>query len=147
MLKGLFPRGRAKEIAEQTGLPLTAGQEAYSMGIKIREFHIWSVNEVKLIKKLYQCETAQSIADKLGISTNQVRYKASLIGIKKEGRTPARDWSRKDVTLLRKMYPNNSVPIITTNLDALSRWCKVKHGNWDLEKRILFIGLKEGQAC
>jgi len=38
LLKKLFPLGRAREIAEQTGRPLTAvKQKAYYMGIKTRE--------------------------------------------------------------------------------------------------------------
>ena len=55
LLKKLFPRGRAREVVEQTGRPLTAvRQKAYSMGIKTRECRLWSANEVKLLKKLYQ---------------------------------------------------------------------------------------------
>ena len=54
LLKKLFPPGRAREIAEQTGRPLTAvRQKAYSMGIKTGEQRLWSANEVKLLKKLY----------------------------------------------------------------------------------------------
>jgi len=35
LLKRLFPRGRAREIAEQTGRPLTAvRQKAYNMGLR-----------------------------------------------------------------------------------------------------------------
>ncbi|MQY62040.1 hypothetical protein GH146_01970 [archaeon] len=63
LLKKLFPRGRASEIAERTGRPLTAvRQKAYTMGIKTRERHLWSANEVKLLKKLYTKESAKSIA-------------------------------------------------------------------------------------
>ncbi len=38
LLKRLFPRGRAREIAEQIGRPLTAVKhKAYSIGIKTKE--------------------------------------------------------------------------------------------------------------
>ena len=84
LLKKLFPRGRAREIAERIGRPLTAvRQKAYSMGIKTRERRLWSANEVKLLKKPYPSENTQSIADKLGRSSEWVRHKANLIGLKK----------------------------------------------------------------
>ncbi len=115
LLKKLFPRGRAREIAERTGRPLTAvRQKAYSIGIKTRELHLWSANELKLLKKLYPTVDTQSIADKLGRSSKQVRQKASLIGLKKVGKAPVRVWSRQEESLLRKMYPDNSVPSIAS---------------------------------
>ena len=54
LLKKLFPRGRAREIAEQTGRSLaTVRQKAYNMGINTRQRRLWSANEVKLLRKLY----------------------------------------------------------------------------------------------
>ena len=51
LLKRLFPSGRAREIAEQTGRPLIAvRQKAYSMGIKTSVNRSWSANEVRLLK-------------------------------------------------------------------------------------------------
>ena len=41
---------------------------AYGMGIKTRECRRWSANDIRQLKKLYQDEKAQSIADKLGRS-------------------------------------------------------------------------------
>ena len=117
MLKKLFPRGRAREIAERIGRPLTAvRQKAYSMGIKTREWRHWSANEVKLLKKLYPSENTQSIADKLGRSSEWVRQKANLIGLKKVGITPVCVWSRQEEALLRKMYPDNSISDIANQL-------------------------------
>jgi len=53
LLKRLFPRRRAMEIAERTGRPLTAvKQKAYSLGIKTRENRKWSASEIELLKKL-----------------------------------------------------------------------------------------------
>jgi hypothetical protein len=60
LLKRLFPRGRAREIAEQIGRTLAAvRQKTYSMGINTRERRLWSANEVKLLKELYPNEIAQ----------------------------------------------------------------------------------------
>jgi hypothetical protein len=40
LLKELFPQGRAREVAERIGRPLTAvRQKAYDMDIKTREHH------------------------------------------------------------------------------------------------------------
>jgi hypothetical protein len=104
LLKKLFPRGRAREIVEQTGRPLTAvRQKAYSMGINTRECRRWSANEIELLKKLYPTENTQSIADKLGRPLQSVSGKASKIGLKKDKRLP---WSKQEVTLLKKLYAN-----------------------------------------
>jgi len=66
LLKMLYPLGRAREIAEQTGRSLSmVRQKAYSMGIRPRDLHLWTTNEVKLLKKLYKDKDIQSIADKL----------------------------------------------------------------------------------
>ncbi len=117
LLKRLFPPGRAREIAEQTGRPLTAvRQKAYTLGIKTRELHIWSVNEVKLLKKLYPSENTQSIADKLGLPLKLVRQKTYRLGIQKVGTAPVCVWSRQEEALLRKMYPDNSVRDIANKL-------------------------------
>jgi hypothetical protein len=116
LLKKLFPRGRAREIAERTGRPLTAvRQKAYSMGIKTREQRRWSAYEVKLLKKLYPTENTQSIADKLGRPLQSVQKIAWLRGIKKVGKAPV--WSRQEDTLLKKLYPDNSVRNIANQLE------------------------------
>ncbi len=82
LLKRLFPRGRAREIAEQTGRSLAAVKhKAYSMGIKTREWRLWSANEIKLLKKLYPTENTQSIADKLGRSRISINHKGCNIGL------------------------------------------------------------------
>ncbi len=108
LLKKLFPRGRAREIAEKTGRSLaTVRQKAYNMGINTRERRLWSANELKLLKKLYPTENTQSIADKLGRPLQSTKQMAYLIGLKKVG--TARAWSRQEDTRLKKLYPHNSV--------------------------------------
>jgi len=115
LLKRLFPRGRAREIAEQTGRSLaTVRQKAYNMGINTRERRLWSANEVKLLKKLYPTENTQSIADKLGRPLESVKAIAYLNGLKKVGTTPV--WSRQEDTLLKKLYPHNSLRDIANQL-------------------------------
>lgn len=85
LLKKLYRRGRASEIAERTGRPLTAvRQKAYTMGIKTRECRLWSANEVELLKKLYPKESTKSIAAKLGRPSSMVIIKACQIGIRKK---------------------------------------------------------------
>ena len=77
LLRKLFPRGRTREVAEQTGRPLTAvRQKAYNMGLKTKKYHPWSANEVELLKKLYPTENTRSIAGKLGRSLREVMTKA-----------------------------------------------------------------------
>ena len=106
LLKNLFPRGRAREIARQIGRPLTAvRQKVYNMGIKPDKSRLWSANEMELLKTLYQDENVHSIADKLGRSEKAVGHKARSIGLKKEKAPP---WSRQEIRLLKKMYPYNS---------------------------------------
>ena len=120
LLKRLFPHGRSREIAEQTGRHLTAvRQKAYSMGIKTREWRLWSANEIKLLKKLYPSENTQSIADKLGRTFVSVSIKANLIGLKKAGTRPV--WSRQEEALLRKLHPDNSIRDIANQLGRTVR--------------------------
>jgi hypothetical protein len=117
LLKRLFPRGRAREIAEQTGRPLTAvRQKAYSMGIKTRERRLWSANEINLLKKLYPTEDTQDIADKLRRSRISINHKACNIGLKKVGIAPVCVWSRQEEALLRKLHPDNSIRDIANQL-------------------------------
>jgi hypothetical protein len=43
LLKRLFPQGRAREIAKRTGRSLEAVEhKAYYMGIRTREYRLWS---------------------------------------------------------------------------------------------------------
>jgi len=84
LLRKLFPKGRAREIAERIGRPLTAvRQKAYTMGLKTKQWCRWSDSEVKLLKKLHASESLQSIADKLGRSSGTVGVKACSIGLRK----------------------------------------------------------------
>ncbi len=95
--------------------PLTAvKQKAYSMGIKTREWRLWSANEIKLLKKLYPSENTQSIADKLGRSRISINHKACNIGLKKVGTPPV--WSRQEDALLKKLYPHKNVRDIANQL-------------------------------
>ena len=86
------------------------------MGIKTRECHLWSANEVKLLKKLYPSENTQSMAGKLGRSRISIKQKACNIGLKKAGAAPICVWSRQEEALLMKMYPGNSVSDIANQL-------------------------------
>jgi hypothetical protein len=109
-------------------------QKAYNMGIKTRERHLWSANEVKLLKKLYPTENTQSIADKLGRSRISIDHKACNIGLKKVG--TARVWSRQEEALLRKLHPDNSIRDIADQLGRTVQMVAGKAHNWDLENRL-----------
>jgi hypothetical protein len=135
LLKRLFPLGRAREVAKQTGRALTAvKQKAYFMGIKTRERRLWTANEIKLFKQLYPTENNQSIADKLGRSSAAVKQKAYLTGLKKVG--VAHVWSRQEEALLRKMYPDDSIRDIANQLG-----CTVKMVNYKVHK----LGLRKAK--
>ena len=115
LLKKLFPRGKAREIADRIGRPLTVvRQKAYTMGLRTRECRRWSAKETELLKKLYPSEDIQSIADKLGRSAVAVKHRASQVGLKKIG-SPV-PWSRQEENLLKKLYPTNSVRDIANQI-------------------------------
>jgi len=117
LLKKLFPKGKAREIVNQTGRPLTAvRQKAYDMGLKTRECRLWSADEVKLLKKLYlnQNQKFERIADILGRSVNAVQAKARNIGISKC--KPCRLWSTQEERLLKALYPTNTASDIAKRL-------------------------------
>jgi len=82
--------------------------------IKKSSWVAWSEDEVKLLKRLYPSENTQSIADKLGWSSEWIRHKANLIGLKKVGR--ATIWSKQELTLLKKLYPDSSIPDIANQI-------------------------------
>ena len=84
LLKRLYPKGKARQVSEQTGRPFTAvKQKAYDMGIANRRVRRWSAGEIKLLKKLHPHQTLQSIADTLGRSLSAIRYKALCLGLRK----------------------------------------------------------------
>jgi hypothetical protein len=44
LIKKLFPKGKARQVSQQIGRPLTAvKQKAYDMGLKTRQWCLWSV--------------------------------------------------------------------------------------------------------
>ena len=93
----------------------------------------WSANEVKLLKKLYQSENVQSIADELGRSYKAVGGKARNIGLKKEKCPP---WSRQEIRLLKKMYPDTSARDIANELGRTVSAVQKKAGKLGLRKSI-----------
>jgi len=84
LLKKLYPKGKARQIADQTGRTLAAvRQRTYDMGPKTRECRLWSADEIKLLYELHQNQPLQSIADILGRSLDAVYRKASSLGLRK----------------------------------------------------------------
>ena len=64
----------------------------------------WTEDEVKLLKKLYRDENAQTIADKLGWTVTAVMVKAYKLGICEQRNV----WSKREVNLLKRLYPNKT---------------------------------------
>ena len=136
LLKKLFSRGRAREIAEQTGRPLTAvRQKAYSMGINTRGRRLWSAKEIKLLKKLYPTEDTRSIADKLGRSYGAVVAKASAIGLKKKWSRP---WSRQEIALLKRLYPSKTAQEVADQIGRSVQATRMKIVILGLAKRFRY---------
>ncbi len=105
LIKRLYPRGKASEIAKRTGRSFAAvKQKAHRMGIKTREDHLWSAGEIRQLKRLYPSETAQSIADKLGRSYEAVTVKARKLGICGQSNV----WSKRELYLLKRLYPSKT---------------------------------------
>jgi hypothetical protein len=75
------------------------------MGTKKRQYHRWSADKIKLLKKLYHNQPAQSVADILGRSTNTVRMKAISLGIQSKMR---KLWTKKEDAMLRKLYRSST---------------------------------------
>jgi hypothetical protein len=115
LLRKLFPRGRTREVADQTGRPLTAvRQKAYNMGLKTKKYRPWSANEVKLLKKLYPNENTRSIAGKLGRSLREIKTKVYTASFRKKRRPLP--WSIQEETLLKKLHPDNAVQEIASQI-------------------------------
>ena len=80
LLKRLFPRGKAKQVAAITGRQLTAvRQKAYSMGMRTRSPHVWTRDEIEYLKKVYFTEDIQVLADKFNMKPHSVKHKARYV--------------------------------------------------------------------
>ena len=83
LLKKLFPRGRARELAEQTGRTVRAiACKAQRLGLG-RSKPVWSKKELNLLKKLYPSRTAQQIADQIGRTVLATQLRIAKLGLKK----------------------------------------------------------------
>ena len=120
LLKKLYPKGKARQIADQTGRTLDAvKQRAYEMGLTTGKWRLWSEDEIKLLSKLHPNQTVQSIADILGRSLGTVYSKASSLGLGKGMFHPA--WSVQEETLLRELYPTNTVADTAKRIEPVKR--------------------------
>jgi len=135
LLKGLFPQGRAREIAERTGRSLTSvRRRAYYMGITATEYRLWSANEVNLLKKLYQGDNAQSIADKLGRTVSAIATKAHKLGLTEVLRV----WSKRELNLLKRLYPSKTAPEIAEQIGRSVQATRMKIVLLGLRKRFRY---------
>ncbi len=131
LLKKLLTKGRAREIAERIGRPLTAvRQKAYHMGIRTRECRPWSASEIRRLKRLYPSENVQSIADKLGRSYRSVAAKAHKLGLTEELRV----WSKRELNLLKRLYPSKTAEQIAEQIGRSVQATRM---------RIVLLGLRK----
>ena len=104
LLKRLFPLGKARQIVEKTGRPLSAvKQKAYSMGLGTRENRRWSASEIKIVRTLFLTRDTQKIADRLGRTVQAVIARAGSMGIRKT-KPICPPWSKREDALLKKLY-------------------------------------------
>ena len=135
LLKKLYPRGRAGEIAERIGRPLTAvRQKAYYMGIKMRENRLWSAGEIRQLKRLYPSEIAQSIADELGRSYGAVTAKACKLGLTEKPWF----WSKRELNLLKKLYPSRTAQEIADQIGRSVQVTRLRIVKLGLRKRLRY---------
>ena len=107
-LKKLFPEGKERQVADQTGRTFSAiMNKAHYMGLKKGKWHLWSADEIKLLYKLHPNQTVQSIADILGRSSETVSIKVLSLGLRKNIFHPT--WSIQEESLLRELYLTNTV--------------------------------------
>jgi hypothetical protein len=135
LLKRLFPRGRAREIAKRTGRSLTGVKhKAYGMGIKTRENRLWSADEIRHLKRFYPSENVQSIADKLGRSYGAVVAKAYELGLTEKIRL----WSKRELNLLKRLYPNKTAEQIAEQIGRPVQAIRKKIAVLGLRKRFRY---------
>lgn len=138
LLKKLFPRGRAREVAEQTGRSLEAVKhKAYKMGIRTRENRLWSADEIRQLKRLYPSETVQSIADTLGRTAWAIEAKAGQLGLT-ELAEERRVWLKRELNLLRKLYPSKTAEQITEQIGRSVQAIRKKIAVLGLRKRFRY---------
>jgi hypothetical protein len=135
LLKKLYPRGGAGEIAERIGRPLTAvRQKAYYMGIGTSEHRFWSASEIRRLKRLYPSETIQSIADKLGRSFRSVVAKAFKLGLTEKLRV----WSKRELNLLTRLYPSRTAQEIADQIGRSVHATRLRIVKLGLRKRLRY---------
>ena len=87
LLKKLFPKGKAREIANQIGRSVNAVRvKAHKLRLrKPNQYPVWSKKELNVLKKLYPRRTAQEIANQIGRPVQAVRGRIFRLGLKKRG--------------------------------------------------------------
>ncbi len=75
--------------------------------------HLWSKNEVRLLKKLYPDGRAREIAKRTGRPLTAIKQKAYSMGITINEKWK---WSAEEIKLLKKLYPNESIRNIAEKL-------------------------------
>jgi len=135
LLKRLYPRGKAGEIARRTGRSLAAvKQKAHRMGIKTREDRLWSAREIRQLKRLYPSENIQRIADKLGRSYGAITGKAYELGLTQETRV----WSKRELNVLKRLYPSKTAQEVADQIGRSVQATRMKIVILGLAKRFRY---------
>ena len=74
----------------------------------------WSVQEKKLLKKLYPNNSTKDVANRVGRSITAVSMKAYTLGLRKLNQY--RLWSKKELNLLKKLYPTRTAQQLADQL-------------------------------
>ena len=78
---------------------------------------LWSEGELKLIRKLYPLGKEKEIARRTGRTESAIKGRAQRLGVKGPEIQPAYPrWSKKELNLLRKLYPTTKAETIAERL-------------------------------
>ena len=96
---------------------------------------LWSEAELKLVRKLYPLGKVKEIARRTGRTETAIKGRAQRLGVKGPAIQPAYPvWSKKELNLLRKLYP-------TTTAEAIAK--RLGRSVHALRLRIVKIGIKK----
>ena len=120
LLKKRHPNATLQSIADKLGRSLdVVGNKALKLGLR-KETHVpWTIQEETLLKKLYADNSTKDVAKQVGRSVAVVRDKASKLGAKKYYKKHPKKyhaWSKKELKLLKKLYPSRTAQEIADRL-------------------------------
>ena len=104
---------------------------AHRIGIRKEKNHLWSKQEVTLLKKMYPDNNKRDIASKLGRTVSAVVSRGCQLGLGKKTRV----WSKRELNLLKKLYPSRTAQEIADQLGRPVQATRVRIFKLGLKKR------------